>query len=151
VLIGARAFHRSGYEAFLRLSPGRRRIAAEDWRDDHFAHAGLRRVATRYGAGVFAMVRSSEFGGEAWRTATELRVKWGARGALYGRVVMDREAASTDAVYLRFELRPRDHLLAAFAFGRAYVGDAPYPLEDDDIRRDGPTDNVYTITLRGDF
>jgi hypothetical protein len=150
-LVGARAFYRQGYEAFVRLSPGRRRVAAEDWRDDHFAHAGLRRVATRYGAGVFAMARSTERGGAGWRAATELRVKWGARGALYGRVVMNEEAASTDALYLRFELRPRDHLLATFAFGRAHVGDGPYPLEDDDILPDGPADNVYTITLRGDF
>jgi hypothetical protein len=150
-LFGARGFYGRGYEAFLRVSPGRRRAAPEDWRDDHFAHAGLRRVSTRTGAGVFAMLRSTEEGDAGWRVATELRLKWGAGGAFYGRLLIDEAAASSEALYLRFELRPRDHLFAAFAFGRAQVGDGPYPLEDDDIQPDGPIDNLYTITLRGDF
>ena len=43
------------------------------------------------------------------------------------------------------------HVFVTIAYGRSYIGDAPYLLEDDDIGATGNAEGVYTFAVRGDF
>lgn len=71
--------------------------------------------------------------------------------SIYGRVIANEEAASSDAVFCRLELRPVDYVFATIGYGRSYIGDGPYVVEDLDVGPSGATESVYTITIRGDF
>ena len=85
------------------------------------------------------------------RFAAEARFNWTTELSFYGRLIIVDVETSPDAGICRRELRPADHVFATFAYGRDFIGDDPFLLEDLDIGRTGDTEPIYTIMVRGDF
>jgi hypothetical protein len=67
------------------------------------------------------------------------------------RMVLTQRASVDDAVFMRVEFRPTQHIYAYFSFGRAYLGDSPFLLEDSDLAVMGYDSKSYTLSIRGDF
>jgi hypothetical protein len=147
----AHAFLKNGSELLLRGAVGYREDDRAHRTNENFVHAALRRSMQKVEVGVHAMVKDIDEGEFDRRFGLETRVNWSARVSMYGRLVANEEAASNDAEYVRLELRPTGHVFVTVAYGRSYIGDAPYLLEDDDIGATGDAEDVYTITVRGDF
>jgi hypothetical protein len=147
----ARAVLTDGTEVYLRGAAGYRETPGGGRSDDHFVHAAWKRSMRRLEAGVHLMVIDDGGGELERRFALETRMNWSASIALYGRVIAADEAGSRGAAYCRLEVRPAGHVFATLAYGRGFVGDGPYVLEDPDIDAAGDIEPVYTFSVRGDF
>jgi hypothetical protein len=146
-----RTLFTNNVDAFVRGAFGRRRDAVEDDRNQGFLHGGFRRNLRKFTGGLYAMGLRGAGGNLSLRYGAEMRVNISASSAFYGRLIQNQAAASNDAIYMRFEFRPVLHIFAVFSYGRDWIGDDPYLLEDRDITGSGSADNVYTISVRGDF
>jgi hypothetical protein len=147
----ARALLKNGSEVYLRAAVGHRDEPDGRRRNDNFIHAALQRSLRRVEAGVHAMVVDIDDGEFDRRFAVEARINWSASVSIYGRLIANEEAASNDAVFCRLELRPAKHVFATIGYGRRYIGDGPYVVEDLDVGPTGNTESVYTFSVRGDF
>lgn len=113
-------------------------------------HASYRRSLQRFMGGVDALV--DEIGEDpVTRVGIETRINWNATSALYLRWMATGAIERSDAVYARLEFRPTARTWVTFAYGRENAGDGPYFLEDDDALPTVDTEDVFTITVRGDF
>ena len=101
-------------------------------------------------AGIHALV--DDIGQNAvTRIGAEARINWNATSALYLRWITSSAQARSDALYARLEFTPTRRTWVTIAYGRATVGDGPYFLEDDDALPTVDTEDVLTVTVRGDF
>jgi len=147
----ARALFTNNVDTFVRGALGSRSDGLEGKRNEGFLHAGFRRNLRKFTGGLYGMGLHTEGAGTSLRWGAEMRVNISASTAFYGRLINNEAAASNDAVYVRFEFRPVMHVFAVFSYGRDWIGDDPFLLEDRDITASGPADNVYTVSVRGDF
>jgi hypothetical protein len=102
-------------------------------------------------SGVHLMYGELSSGPLGTRLGVAARFNFTAAVALYGRVITGEEVTGSDAVFWRLEMRPTDWMFATVGYGRRYIGDNPFFLEDPDIGRRASTEAVYFITVRGDF
>jgi len=113
-------------------------------------HASYRRSLQRFMGGIDALV--DDIGLDAaTRVGVETRVNWSSTGALYLRWIVTSVVERSDAVYARLELRPTARTWVTLAYGRPTTGDGPYFLEDGDAIPTIDTEDVFTVTVRGDF
>ncbi len=113
-------------------------------------HASYRRSLQRFMGGIDVLV--DDIGIDAaTRIGAETRINWNASSALYLRWIVAGDVERSDAVYARLEFRPTFRTWVTLAYGRPEVGDGPYFLEDRDPLPTSQTDDVITITVRGDF
>jgi hypothetical protein len=121
-----------------------------DERTTGVVHASYRRSLQRFMGGVDALV--DEIGKDAvTRVGLETRINWNATSALYLRWMVSNAVERADAVYARLEFRPTARTWVTIAYGRDTTGDGPYFLEDEDALPTIDTEDVVTITVRGDF
>lgn len=146
----ATAFLRDNSEVYLRTA------LADGTQDDGVTrtagvvHASYRRSLQRFMGGVDALV--DEIGVDAVvRAGVETRVNWNATSALYLRWMVTGAVERSDAVYARLEFRPTARTYLTFAYGRDTTGDGPFFLEDRDAFPTVDTEDVFTVTVRGDF
>jgi len=146
----ATAFLRDNSEVYLRT------VLADGTQDDGatrtagVVHASYRRSLQRFMGGVDALV--DEIGIDAVvRAGVEARVNWNSTRALYLRWMVTGAVERGDAVYARLEFRPTSRTYLTLAYGRATTGDGPYFLEDRDAFPTADTEDVVTVTVRGDF
>jgi hypothetical protein len=141
----------NGAETYLRG-------AYEKWDDElgetakgGFVHAAFRRNGRKITTGLHLMALDQSGTPLDERLGLEATLNFTAAVSLYGRLIASDQVASRDAVFIRLDLRPTDWVFAAVGYGRDYIGDQPYMLEDPDIGRRGETESVWFIRLRGDF
>jgi hypothetical protein len=142
-----------GAQVFLR--------GAYAWTDDElgiqtrndFVHAALRRHGKKIYSGLHLMTGGFSDSGKQRddRIGVEARFNFSGSVALYGRFIMSHRTSSRNAAYWRFELRPTEMVFATFGYGRIYIGDDPFLLEDTDIGRQNAIEAVYFFSVRGDF
>jgi hypothetical protein len=150
VTASARAFLKDQSEMFVRGAFAERTRDDGGERTTGVAHAAYRRSLQEFMGGIHALV--DEIGDNAvTRIGLETRVNWNATSALYLRWMVAGATARTDAVYARLEFRPTGRTWVTLAYGRATAGDGPYFLEDDDALPTVDTEDVLTVTVRGDF
>lgn len=144
-------FLKNGSEVVLRGASVRTAYVIPVEETDNFVHAAYKRAGNKVSSGFHVMAKDINGRDFDRRFAAEARFNWTTELAFYCRLVTIDEYTSHDALYCRLELRPSEHVFATFAWGRDYIGDGPFVLEDPDVEMTGDTDPVYTITLRGDF
>lgn len=146
----ATAFLRDNSEIYLRtaLTDGTQDDGAT--RTAGVVHASYRRSLQRFMGGVDALVDEIGIGAVA-RAGIEARVNWNATSAVYLRWMVTGAVERSDAVYARLEFRPTNRTYVTFAYGRDTTGDGPYFLEDRDAFPSVATEDVFTVTVRGDF
>lgn len=146
----ARAFLKDNSEMNLRGAWVDRTRDDDEVRATGVVHASYRRSLQRFMGGVDALV--DEIGEDpVTRVGIETRINWNATSALYLRWMATGAIERSDAVYARLEFRPTARTWVTFAYGRENAGDGPYFLEDDDALPTVDTEDVFTITVRGDF
>jgi hypothetical protein len=141
----------NGAEAYLRGAYGE---ADDELGVSHrggFVHAAVRRNGSKITTGLHVMLADRDNTPLDGRFGVEARLNFTAAVSLYGRLIASQSVASSDAVFIRLDMRPTDWAFAAVGYGRYYIGDQPYMLEDPDIGRRGETESVWFIRLRGDF
>jgi hypothetical protein len=116
-----------------------------------YVHAILGRHGRKIRSGVHVMLKDIADGPLNEMVAVDATFNLTATVALYGRVMTGQSVTSSDAVYWRFEIWPADYIFATFGYGRDYVGDDPFLLEDPDLGRRGEGEGVWFVTVRGDF
>jgi hypothetical protein len=118
---------------------------------DDFVHAVVRRHGRKIRSGLHAMLRNVADGPMTELFGIDARFNFTATVSLYGRLIAGERVTGSDAVYWRLEVWPADYIFATFGYGRHYIGDDPFLLEDPDIGRRGESEGVWFITVRGDF
>lgn len=146
-----RGFLNNGSELFLRAALTETREKERATTKENFVYGALRRTGRKIESGFHVMALDIDQAQWRRRFALETRMNLTTEIAAYGRVVIDDAENNWDALYLRLELRPTGHVFATLEYGRDFVGDGPFLLEDPDIGRSGGADAVYALTLRGDF
>ena len=146
----ARAFLKANSEMNLRgVLVDRTRDDGEE-RTTGVVHASYRRSLQQFMGGVDARV--DEIGEDAvTRVGIEVRINWNATSALYLRWMATGALERSDAAYARLEFRPTARTWVTLAYGRATAGDGPYFVEDNDALPTTDTEDVFTLTVRGDF
>ncbi len=146
----ARAWLRDNSEMNLRAALVETEFVPGDEATTGVVHAIYRRSLARFMGGVSALVDDI---GLVARThvGAEMRINWNATSAFYLRWIGSDDLERSDAVYARLEFRPTFRTWVTLAYGRESVGDGPYFLEDDDSLPTAETEDVLTITVRGDF
>jgi hypothetical protein len=146
----ATAFLRDNSEVYLRTALADGTQDDGETRTSGVVHASYRRSLQRFMGGVDALV--DEIGIDAVvRAGLEARVNWNATSALYLRWMVTGAVERADAVYARLEFRPTSRTYLTFAYGPSTTGDGPYFLEDRDAFPTVDTEDVFTVTIRGDF
>lgn len=146
----ADAFLRDNSELYLRTTVADGTQADGSVRSAGVVHASYRRSLQRFMGGIDALV--DEIGIDAaTRVGVETRVNWNSTSAVYLRWMVAGAVERADAVYARFEFRPTARAYVTVAYGRATTGDGPYFLEDRDAFPTVDTEDVITVTVRGDF
>jgi len=149
ITASARAFLKDNSEMNVRAALVERGPYYDD-QTSGVVHASYRRSLQRFMSGIDALV--DDIGIDAvTRVGAEARINWNATSALYLRWIVSDAIDRSDAVYARLEFRPTTRTWVTLAYGRATVGDGPYFLEDDDALPTAQSDDVVTITVRGDF
>jgi len=151
LIVHGRASLRDGSEGVLRAVFEDNSDSGGDFGDESFLHASWGRHLRKLSTSVHVLAGRIDRGEFGSRFAAETRFNATASTSFYGRLVTDESKGSNDAVYIRIEFRPLDHVFASFGFGRSFIGDDPYVVEDPDIGMTGEADRVYTMTVRGDF
>ena len=118
---------------------------------ENFVHGAVKRHGSKIYSSVHAMFRDLSDGPSDLRFGVEARFNLTAIFSLYGRVIASERVTAGDAVYWRFEVWPTDYIFATFGYGRRYIGDDPFLLEDPDVGRRTTAESVYFVTVRGDF
>jgi hypothetical protein len=150
VAASARAFLRDNSDVYVRGAVVDRTRDDDGERTSGVVHASYRRSLQRFMGGIDALV--DDIGLDAaTRVGVETRVNWSATGALYLRWIVSGAVERSDAVYARLEFRPTARAWVTLAYGRDTTGDGPYFLEDGDALPTLATEDVVTITVRGDF
>jgi hypothetical protein len=142
----------NGFDAYLRGEVAK--TTDELGVDTHhdFLHAAVGRHGRKVESRIHGMLADFADGPVDEVLGVEARFNFTATVSLYGRLVMSDRVSSRDAVYWRLEMRPTDWVFATFGYGRPYIGDDPYLLEDPDIGgMRGVSEAVYFATVRGDF
>jgi hypothetical protein len=120
---------------------------------NNFLHAGVKRHGKKVYSALHLM--TADFGGATPerddRLGVEARFNLSPRVSLYGRFLLSQQTTSRDAAYWRFEMRPTEMVFVTFGYGRPWIGDEPFLLEDGEIGQRATTDPVYFMTVRGDF
>jgi hypothetical protein len=142
-------------EVFLRTAAVRVRDGELPEATREFVHAAVRREGSKVRSGVHMMLANVEDGTLRQRLeerfGVEAKLNLTAQVSLYGRLITGQSISSGEAIYWRFELRPVAHVFATIGYGRDWIGDGPYLLEDADSARIGESEAVYFVTVRGDF
>jgi hypothetical protein len=146
-----RGIFTNNVDAFLRGAVAKIDDPVEGTGNEGYVHAGFRRNLRKFTGGLYAMGLRGAGGVTSTRWGAEMRVNISAGTAFYARLVDNEAAASNDGVFVRIEYRPVLHVFAVFSYGRNWIGDGPYMLEDRDITESGAADNVYSVSVRGDF
>jgi len=141
----------NGAETYLRGGYGETEDELGFTSEAGFVHAAWRRNGRKITTGLHVMVLDGSGRPLEERFGIEARFNFTAAVSFYGRVIASENVTSSDAVFLRLDMRPTDWVFAAVGYGRHYVGDQPYMLEDPDIGRRGEAESVWFIRLRGDF
>ncbi len=142
-------------EVFLRAAAVRVRDGELPEARREFVHAAVRRDGSKVRSGVHMMLADVEDGTLRQRVeerfGVEAKLNLTAQVSLYGRLITGQSISSGEAMYWRFELRPVAHVFATMGYGRDWIGDGPYLLEDADSARIGESEAIYFVTVRGDF
>jgi len=145
-----RAWLRDNSELVLRGGVSRLRSAGIS-DTERFLHASYGRSLSRFSGYVHARVDHA--GERTFGSAgTEARVNWNATSALVVRcVVSDRDPARSQSLHARLEFRPTRRTWVTAGYGRAQVGAGPYLLDDTSSLPSADTNNVFTLSVRGDL
>ena len=146
-----RALLKNGTELLLRARRSKTHDLTPVTTRDEFIHAAVHRSRRKLHAGVHAMLRDQGGNGVDARAAWDTQVNVTTSMSMYVRLVTSDDLIGSNALFWRIDLRPTNFLFASLGYGRPFVGDGPYVLEDLDVGRTGAMDKVYTITVRGDF
>lgn len=147
----ARAWLRDNSELNMRGAVvDREEIAGYDTPTTGVVHAIYRRSLPGFMGGVSALVDGIGVNAQT-HVGAEMRINWNATSALYMRWIASDDVERSDAIYARLEFRPTLRTWVTLAYGRESVGDGPYFLEDDDSLPTIDTEDVLSITVRGDF
>ena len=142
-------------EVFLRAAAVRVRDGELPEITRESVHAAVKREGSKVRSGVHVMLTDVEDGTLRQRVeerfGVEAKLNLTAQVSLYGRLITGQSISSGEAMYWRFELRPAAHVFATIGYGRDWIGDGPYLLEDADSARIGESEAVYFVTVRGDF
>jgi hypothetical protein len=141
----------NGAETYVRAGFGRTSDELWDDRRGGFVHAAVRRNGRTVTSGVHLLVADRDNAPSEERFGVEARLNFTATVSLYGRLITSDRVRGSDDVFIRLDLRPADWVFAAIGYGRYYIGDQPYMLEDPDIGRGGQAESVWFVRLRGDF
>ncbi|MBP2681775.1 MAG: hypothetical protein H6Q78_1638, partial [Candidatus Krumholzibacteriota bacterium] len=141
----------NGSEGFLRGGVGK--IDDESVFDTkrNFVHGAVRHRTRRIDAGAHVMWSDAGTAysamGYAWEGKLALNAEWG----FHWRLLLSRDYAVGQTALFRLEYRPNNRIFAYVGYGRPYLGDDPFVLEDRDLGllREGFSE--YTIAVRGDF
>ena len=148
---GVWAALKNGTDCFLRGGAGEIDDESFSPSKKNFIHGALRYQMNKMRTGVHAMWSDldTDYSGEkfAWDGKLALTPAWG----FHWRFLLSRDYAVGRTAFFRLEFRPSNRLFACVGYGRSYLGDDPFVLEDREIGllREGPSQ--YTISMRGDF
>ena len=147
----ARAWLRDNSEMNVRaLVVDHEEVAGADEPTSGVVHAIYRRSLSGFMGGVSALVDGIGLEAQT-HVGAEMRINWNATSAFYMRWIASDDVERSDAIYARLEFRPTLRTWVTLAYGRESVGDGPYFLEDDDSLPTIDTEDVISITVRGDF
>ncbi len=150
ITASARAFLRDNSEMNLRAALVEQTTFGWAEETSGVVHASYQRSLQRFMGGIDALV--DEIGQSAvTRVGAQVRINWSATSALYLRWITSSTVERSDAVYARLEFSPTARTWVTLAYGRSTTGDGPYFLEDTDAIPTAQSDDVVTITVRGDF
>jgi hypothetical protein len=101
--------------------------------------------------GFHLLARDLDTAGSSGSLAWDSRVVLNSDFAVNWRFILSSEHAVRDPVFCRLEFRPSRRLYAYVGYGRDYMGNSPFLLDDDDLSLIEVDPSMYTISLRGDF
>ncbi len=142
---------RSGVEFFVRGAVGEVKDQFGFDSESNFIHLAVHHRMKKMRSGAHVMWKDLDtifserrFG---WDGKLAFSPDWG----LHWRFTVARGTRVREVLFSRLEYRPNNRVYATFGYGRDFLGDAPYLLEDDDLSLSNPRSAVYTIAVRGDF
>jgi hypothetical protein len=148
---GVWAALKNGMDCFLRGGAGDIDDASTAGTRKNYIHGAVGHRSTRVSTGLHAMAYDidTEFSGTrwAWDGKLALNPDWG----LLWRFLLNNDFAVGQSAFVRLEYRPTARIYATVGYGRAYLGDDPFVLEDPQIGLLREGSSQYTLTLRGDF
>ncbi len=142
---------KNGSDAFLRGAIGKTVDALPFETKENFIHAALRWRLRKLRSGVHLMLKDLDTIFSERRLAWDSRLVLGGGLAFYWRMILSRDFDAHEAIYARLSFRPTNRLFAVLSYGRPFLGDGPYLLEDPDIGTCGDLSPIYCFSLRGDF
>jgi hypothetical protein len=142
---------RNGIEFFLRGGISRVDETAGLEDDHNFLHGAICHRTKKLESGVHVMLKDLDTVFSEKRFAWDGKLVLSPDIAVRWRLVLDRDFRGNDAVFARIEYRPSNRIFAHFSYGRSYLGDGPFLLEDRDLNLSRSGSAVYSISLRGDF
>ncbi len=141
----------NGSEVFIRGGIGRTSDAFPFEIEENFIHTALKYRLKKLQSGVHFMLKDIDTIFSEQRVAWESRVAFRGNIAISWRTIFTKNFTTNDAVHARLEYRPSSHLFFAVSYGRAFIGDDPFLLEDPDISIIGTDTPIYGFCVRGDF
>jgi hypothetical protein len=145
------AAFKNGMDGFLRGGAGEVDDGSEFAPKKNFVHGAIGRKSTRVSTAFHAMTYDidTEYSGTrfAWDGKVVLNPSWG----LHWRFLAGEDIAVGQSAFFRLEYRPSDRIYATVTYGRSYLGDDPFVLEDSQLGLMREESSQYAISLRGDF
>ena len=119
--------------------------------DQNFIHVGARYTKRKVRSGIHVMWKDIDTDFYGLRYAWDGKITVSANWRFQWRVVTDNTVGIGDQAFLRVEYRPNNRLYFVASYGREYIGDGPFVLEDRDVGLSRANDELYRLILRGDF
>jgi hypothetical protein len=142
---------RNGIEFFVRGAVSRVDDLTGFEDDRNYVHGALRHRSKKMESGVHVMLKDLDTVFSDKRFAWDGKIALSADVALRWRFALNKDFRGDDAVFARVEYRPSNRIFAHLSYGRSYIGDGPFLLEDRDLNLSRSSSAAYTISLRGDF
>ncbi len=142
---------KNGSEVFLRGGIGKTCDALPFTTKENYVHAALKHRIRNLQSGVHLMFKDMETDFSEQRYAWDARLAFGGNLAIYWRAILTKNFTTSDAVYAHFEFRPGKRLFLLASYGKSFIGDDPFLLEDPHIDVIGDARPVYHFSVRGDF
>jgi len=128
----------------------RREELADQRQTSGFVHVAYTRELREFLGGIHVLV--DDIGEDASASAgAELRVNWTSSAAVSGRWIVSDRAGAGDALWMRLEFRPTRRAWLTLGYGREWIGDDAYFIEDRDSMPGRNAGNAVTLSVRGDL
>jgi hypothetical protein len=117
----------------------------------NFVHLAVHHQAKRIRAGAHIMWKDLDTIYSAREFAFDGKLALSPNWGVHWRLIVGGSFDVRQSVLARLEYRPNDRIFLTADYGRAFVGDDRFMLQDPDIDLFEVGDNVYSISVRGDF